>query len=480
MIIRINTLITVFFLIFPTLKVYGSLFPYTNKDAKSSSDYGIPADFIDKIKNQTSSFYLKNKIKVVHHQSDFNNTAIKWVLDWDSNDYQDERELIRPFFAKLIAKQTKDYGIHATNRLFTTKFNHLACSPNNSCFQGGKVSCEAIFSKENLSYALVFLKSMITKPEISDIHLQTAKKNALIDYKKCQLDQKWQSYRSHFKIKHSPITFLKTYYDLEPFIKKITSEKILSEYQKFFNGQRMHFTVVGANSTSTIKDSFNYIFGDIPSSPYVKSSTLFEQKWSSPIYYDHQKIAINYQPTDTVFVTINTNTTGSKSAHREGFELLFFILNKNFYELIRIKHGLSYNPSARFNSRSGVFSFSTNNLDKTMELTKGFIQQAKIDPLMGKNLEYFKTDFILNFYKGLSSPIKITRIMSFHDITFNSLHRYFNYPDVIAKADIEYLQFLAQQILDDFTLSIRGSMDLIKDHQRFNNYFDPHSNEKFR
>ena len=440
---------------------------------KTSADYGVPEDFINKLKNNTHSFYLNNQIKVVHYQSTHNNVAIKFSLDWDSYDYFNEWELIRPFFAKLMTKQTQDYLKNQINKITNRKIYRLSCSPRNSCYQGGKLSCEIFFPRENSNSALNLFKSIITKPKIDKIDLEVTKKNSLIEYKNCRIDNRWQTYKSHFRMIFSPISYLKTYYNLEPFIKKITTERLIKEYKKFFNASRMHFTVVGSFNKDTVKKDFNELFNDIPSWHYKKPTKISQNKWSYPSYQDNDRIVINNQDIQTIFVKIVTHSSGSYSAHYNGLNLLFYIFNEHFTKAMRENKGLSYNAYAYFNGGIGEFGFSTSQLDEAMDVTKEFFEKIKHDPLQGENLEHFKTNFIVNFYRNLSSPLAIARTLSYHDTNFHSLHRYYDYPDNVAKISSEYLNFLTKEVMKDFSFSIRGTKSQIEDHKKFYDYFDP-------
>jgi len=429
----------------------------------------VSEEYMNATQERISRLFLKNGISVTHYQNDSDMMALIFDLDWSRDDYLYGWGLHRQFIAALMTQQTQRFGRDELADKITNIAQTIRCGPTPSCLNDNvHLTCSIYAPHKYLTENLEVLHSIITEPKFSSQDLEVRKKNALLSIQSCANKDRWQLNKSLHALRFTPSGFNDYYYNLAAQVKRLTTDDLTKEYQKFLNARRMNFAVVSPDKATNIQKTLNKTFGSIPSWHYESHIQYLEHflKHSS---YDQRRVVYHPKDLSNIFVKISFSTPGGYSTHQEAWRLLMNVMYINFFEQLRSHKGLSYAPSVS----SGVISFTTSKLKESMDVVRDFIKSMREDPLHGKGLQEYTNAFYTEYFRSQSNTFEIAQYLHGYSYPFYRIDTWSFFPKLIAEVDVKTLRFLAQYYLRNFKIAILGPQKLVGDTSLYNDYFDP-------
>lgn len=428
---------------------------------------------IDELRQNTFISTLTNGMSVVQRKTPYDVAAVEFVIDWDRSDqmFAHNWDLHRQFIAALMVKQTQRWNKEQLQDFKMENVGSFSCAPTPGCYNSGRLSCSMVVPQENFTQGMDLLASVVLEPKFADEDLEVAQKRALVQIKQCSLDKAKRIGRKLDSIISAPASYFHTYYDLRPYVEKLTAQDLERTYRLFLNGRRMHISVVGSQDHDALLKEVRSRFGKVPSWHFIKPVLDYRGTISFPIYHSERIVKIEEEsyPNVKVRIEATADRPGIYSSYYRPMSLLANIMHEQFFKAMRIHQGLSYAPWV---SRASI-NFSTSQLPQAMKVTQKFVEDMRRDPLMGDSIEEYKNQFYYYHYNRYKSSMNIAENLAFYYLSFNRAEEEFTFPLEIIKADAETIRFLASEVLRDFKMSFMGPKKLLGDLSVYENYFDP-------
>lgn len=453
--------------------VVGGVLSLSSKASLEAKEL-ISPEQLKELKENTLATDLNNGIRVVQRKNTSDVAALNFVLDWDRSDQSAgyNWDLHNQFVAGLMLYQTEKYSKDELNSLKRSLVSGLSCGPTPSCFNSSSpLSCQMMFPKENLSQALKMFSSVVLEPKFDQSDLDVLKKRSLVEIQRCGLNEKDEAKRLVTGIRRSRNQYFSTYYDLVPYVEKLTTKELLSTYKKFLNGKRTHITVVGSYDHDDLIKEIKKYFSSLKSWHYIKPALDYRHKftYNAPFFSRYVSIVKENYPNVYANFYFKSATPTQYSSYYRPAALLDNILAYKFFEAMRVEKSLSYGPYAY----TGGFGFSTSNLPEAMKVAKKWLEEMRRDPLGGEDVDSYKNSYYYDYYVKYVSSKSVASAVSGYDRAFHRPDEEFTFPQEIEEVDSDTMKFLAREMLRDVTMSFVGPEKLLGDLSVYEDYFDP-------
>lgn len=230
----------------------------------------------------------------------------------------------------------------------------------------------------------------------------------------------------------------------------ITKDSIMAAYKNYYVPNNMAVVAVGDFDTEVILDYIKSTFGNMTFKPVHHKEI------------DHTPPNLTFQTVESTLMPLIDNeasvtflfrTAGFDSIDSFPLVILAEYLNDKMYNKLRIKYGLSYNPSTRRKEsyKEGILILSAdvdvNDIEKTKQAMHEIVLNIRNNKINDKEFDRIKKYFLLLFDMGYESNDSFAGLYSSYWRDFEKDGVYVNFRDKIAAVTISDMEHVISKYI---------------------------------